>query len=343
LMDMRLGGGPARELIAEAIEAAEMGARLTGRLLTFARRRRLDPAVLDLNDQVLGMTELLRRAIGEPIDLSTVLAPDLWPVKVDPSEIENAIVNLAVNARDAMPSGGKLVIRTHNSPIGGAGETGLPPGDYVRLSVSDNGTGMTPEVLQRAFEPFFTTKEHGRGTGLGLSTIYGFVRQSGGQVTIDSEPGRGTTVNLFLPRAAAMPAEASGAGVTSGVAATRGELVLVVEDNPQVRRLAVRRLAELGYRVEEAETAREALARIGAGHLPDIVFSDVVMPGGMSGVDLALALAKSHPRVKVLLTSGFTGETMAGGNDAAKGLALLRKPYSLTELSEALRRVLDGP
>jgi PAS domain S-box-containing protein len=205
LLEMELETEEQRDLLTRANNAALMGARLTGRLLTFARRRRLDPVVLNLNEQVLSMAELLRRTLGESIALGTLLAPRLWSARADPSEVENAVLNLAINSRDAMPAGGKLVIETRNVVLDEtdvASEVGAAPGEYVRLSVSDTGVGMAPEVLSRVFEPFFTTQEPGKGTGLGLSVIYGFVKQSEGHVTLYSELGRGTTVNLYLPRAA---------------------------------------------------------------------------------------------------------------------------------------------
>jgi PAS domain S-box-containing protein len=342
LLEGRLAEAGALELLKEAQDAAEMGARLTDRLLTFARRRRLEPAILDLNDQVLGMSELLRRALGEAIDVSTVLSPALWRVRVDPSEIENAILNLAVNARDAMPKGGKLVIETHNDRIDAAtaaGELGLDPGDFVRLSVSDNGVGMTKEVLARVFEPFFTTKGPGRGTGLGLSTLYGFVKQSGGRVAIYSEPEQGTTVNIYLPRADAdaIVVPPAGGGTTPLAA---GEKVLVVEDNEAVRRLTVRRVKSLGYRVIEAEHGPQALGILAGTSDIDIVLTDVVMPGGMSGVDLAERIGKAYPAIAVLLTSGFAEDIIGSERLQADGLRLLRKPYGLPELAQALRDVV---
>ena len=269
-----------------------MGARLTNRLLTFARRRRLEPVVLDLNEQVLVMAELLRRTLGEAIALGTLLAPRLWPVRADPSEIENAVLNLAINARDAMPAGGKLVIETSNVVLEEsdvASEVGVEPGDYVRLSVSDTGAGMTPEVLARVFEPFFTTKEPGKGTGLGLSVIYGFVKQSGGHVTVYSELGKGTTVNLYLPRVAAERERTASRQARAAAATQRtGETILLVEDNAEVRKVTARRLQEprlRGHRGREAARAPSSVLRSGANI--DLVFSDVVMPGGMSGFELA--------------------------------------------------------
>jgi signal transduction histidine kinase len=340
LLDARLEDEPDRELISHADEAAQMGARLIGRLLTFGRRRKLRPEVVNLNEVALGMTEILRRTLGEPIMLNASLASDLWTTCVDPSETENAILNLAINARDAMPKGGRLIIETSNAPWDAAAAIGVAPGDYVRLSVSDTGSGMPPEVIARAFEPFFTTKEPGKGTGLGLATIYGFAKQSGGHVTIHSDVGRGTTVALYLPRDAGSEAPARHQasqwhGPPTPVTAT----VLVVEDNPGVRALTVRRLGALGYRVLTAENGPAAIAVLVGAETVHLVFSDVVMAGGMSGVDLARWLEEERPDVKVLLSSGFADIPQ----DEAAGLALklLRKPYKQAELASALREVLE--
>ena len=286
----------ARELAHRANEAAQMGARLTSRLLTFSRQRRLEPAILNLNEQILNMMELLRRSIDETITVGTSLAADLWSVLVDPSEIENAILNLAINARDAMPHGGRLILETQSVALDDnqAPSYGLAPGDYVRLSVSDTGLGMPPEIVARAFEPFFTTKPAGRGTGLGLASIHGFVKQSGGHATIYSEPGRGTTVHLYLPRVAMHEARI-GQAAAEEVATAGGEMVLVVEDNPELRRLSLRRLTLLGYHVMEADSGPAALAVLDAGKEIDLIFSDVVMPGGMTGYELADHARKTIP------------------------------------------------
>lgn len=321
--------------------AAEAGARLTGRLLTFARRKRLEPQVSDLNDQVRAMTELLNRTLGSNIELSTRLSSSLWKTSTDVSEIENAILNLVINARDAMPDGGKLVIETRNVVLDeDASFTDGPgaPGNYVQMSVSDTGTGMSREVLRRVFEPFFTTKASDRGTGLGLSTIYGFVKQSNGHVMIYSEPGQGTTVNIYLPQYRVDPAPDALTSTSGAVAATTGETVFVVEDNPEVRNVAVTRLQRLGYKVVEAETAVDAIARLSEGLIADAIFSDVVMPGGQSGFDLARWVAKHRPDLAVVLTSGFAEDVMPETN--ATKVPILRKPYSQAELATELRKAL---
>ena len=287
----------ARDFVRRANEAAEMGARLTSRMLSFSRQRKLDPAIVDLNEHILNMMDLLRRSIGETIAVSTSLASDLGTVRVDPSEIENAVLNLAINARDAMPRGGRLIIETQNVSLDSdddCTEFGLAPGAYVRLTVSDTGGGMPPHVVARAFEPFFTTKPLGRGTGLGLASVYGFVRQSGGNATIYSELGRGTTVNLYLPRVVTAE-KRSRDDVTDTVPAATGETVLVVEDNPGLRRLSLHRIKLLGYRVLEAESGPSALAVLQGGQEIELIFSDVVMPGGMTGYDLARHARQIEP------------------------------------------------
>lgn len=344
LLEMRLKDERDLALIKRAQDAAEMGARLTGRLLTFARRRQLEPTVVHLNDQLSGLAELLRRTLGEPINLACRFASDLWTVRADQSEIENAVLNLAINARDAMPKGGSLVVETSNVTFAvedAEATGGIRPGDYVRLSVSDTGTGMSGEVLARAFEPFFSTKEPGRGTGLGLSTVYGFVKQSGGHVTIYSELGHGTTVNLYLPSAEAKVAARP--SVRPGeMPAPRHETILVVEDNPEVREVSMARLAHLGFAVIEADSGPAAVRVLETGCHVDLVFSDIVMAGGMSGFDLADWVVVHRPGVKVLLTSGFTPEVARAEDAGEQKLKILRKPYSRQDLSEALREALGS-
>jgi PAS domain S-box-containing protein len=343
LLEPKLADALSQSLAGEAREAAEMGARLTDRLLTFARRQRLETRSLNLNEFVLGLTELLRRTIGTPIDLSTALAPDLWPTVADPGQVESAVVNLVINARDAMPNGGRLVIETFNATLDAgdvASVPGMAAGDYVVLSVADTGHGMAPEVRARAFEPFFSTKPAGKGSGLGLATIYGFARQSGGNVTIYSELGKGTTVNLYLPRAGRAAAEEAAAPAGVEVHAGSGETVLIVEDDDRVRRLTARRLSDLGYRVLEAGHGAEALAVLAGTPDVEIVFSDLVMPGGMSGFDLARQVRERFPHVRVILTSGYSAELMNRADIAQLDLQVLRKPYRRAELARLFRAVL---
>ncbi len=342
LLEPKLKDELSRSLAGEAREAAEMGARLTDRLLTFARRQRLEMQSLNLNEFVLGLTELLRRTIGAPIDLSTALAPDLWPTTADPAQVESAVLNLVLNARDAMPDGGRLVIETFNATLYDADAMSIPDmaaGDYVVLSVADTGHGMPPEVRTRAFEPFFTTKAAGKGSGLGLATIYGFARQSGGNVTLYSEVGKGTTVNLYLPRSGRRTgAEAPSA--EPAIDTGRGETVLVVEDDERVRRLTALRLKELGYRVLEADHGAAALAVLAETPDIDIVFSDLVMPGGISGFDLARHLRERYPATRVVLTSGDSAELLDQAEVAELEFKVLRKPYRQAELARAFRAAL---
>jgi PAS domain S-box-containing protein len=342
LLEPNLKDDLSQSLASEAREAAEMGARLTDRLLTFARRQRLETEKLNLNEFALGLTELLRRTIGAPIDLSTALAPDLWPTKADPAQVENAVLNLVLNARDAMPEGGRLVIETFNATLDDAdivSAPGMSPGDYVVLSVADTGHGMPPDVQVRAFEPFFTTKTAGKGSGLGLATIYGFARQSGGNVTIYSEVGKGTTVNIYLPRAGERT-EQDAATAEPAADAGRGETVLVVEDDERVRRVTVLRLNELGYRVLEADHGAAALGVLSETPTIDIVFSDLVMPGGISGFDLARRVRERYPGTHVILTSGYSAELLNQAEVAELGLKVLRKPYRQAELARAFRAAL---
>jgi PAS domain S-box-containing protein len=347
LLEPKLADALSQSLAGEAREAAEMGARLTDRLLTFARRQRLETQSINLNEFVLGLTELLRRTIGTPIDLSTALAPDLWPTVADPGQVESAVVNLVINARDAMPNGGRLVIETFNATLDAgdiASVPGMAAGDYVVLSVADTGHGMAPEVRAHAFEPFFTTKPAGKGSGLGLATIYGFARQSGGNVTIYSELGNGTTVNLYLPRDGRDTEEEVAPPAASEVHAGSGETVLIVEDDDRVRRLTARRLADLGYRVLEAGHGAEALAVLAETHDVDIVFSDLVMPGGMSGFDLARQVRERWPRARVILTSGYSAGLVNQADIAQLDLHLMRKPYRQAELARVFRAALaDRP
>ncbi len=341
LLEPKLVDTLSQSLAGEAREAAEMSARLTDRLLTFARRQRLETQSLDLNEFVLGLTELLRRTIGTPIDLSTALATDLWPTMADPGQVESAVVNLVINARDAMPNGGRLMIETFNATLDAADIASVPgmaAGDYVVLSVADTGHGMTPQVRAHAFEPFFTTKTAGKGSGLGLATIYGFARQSGGNVTIYSELGNGTTVNLYLPRAG-QRTEITAAAVPE-VHAGSGETVLIVEDDDRVRRLTATRLKDLGYRVLEAAHGAAALSILSETPDVEIVFSDLVMPGGMSGFDLARQVRVRYPQARIILTSGYSPELMNQTDISQLDLQVLRKPYRQSELARVFRAAL---
>lgn len=335
----------ARGHIKRALEASEMASRLTSRLLTFARRRRLEPRVIDLNELVLGMAEIVQRAIGAHISLSTILTPELWLTRADPSEVENAVLNLVINARDAMPRGGRMVVETRNAAFDdGEIASGVRKGKFVVISVTDTGVGMLPEVAARAFEPFFTTKPTGRGTGLGLSTIYGFAQQTGGHVTLYSEVGKGTTVSLYLPRAADLtdPGEMQ-VQEDEIIFARNSETVLVVEDNPDVREVTLERIEGLGYVVLEAASAPEAIKVLEANPDVQLVLTDVVMPGGMSGFELAQWIGENRPGVAVVCTSGFAeGASGQQGMGHPPACAMLHKPYGRAELSKVLTAALAG-
>ncbi len=343
LLDAQLSQEKERALLHRAADAAQMGARLTSRLLTFSRRQRLKAVVLNLNDLMLGIAELLKRSLGERIALTTVLAGALWPTRVDPSEVENAVLNLAINARDAMPDGGKLVIETRNVTVDKEGVETLGDvvaGDYVCISVTDTGTGMSPEVLEHAFEPFFTTKR-GSGTGLGLSTIYGFAQQSGGHVTIESERGSGTTVSLFLPRASDVETGTVRQRAPEVPLSENCETVLVVEDDPELRELTLQRVEGLGYVALDAEDAKTAIRILESEPGIELVFSDIVLGRGMSGYQLGLWVRANKPGQRVLLTTGYASDA-TGGENIADEFNVLRKPYSRLQLALALKTALEA-
>jgi len=338
-------GRGGRELVGVALTAALRGSELTKQLLAFARRQSLEPEIFDMNDRVTQTLVLLRRTLGERVVVSTALAADLRPAYADPAQFESALVNLAINARDAMPGGGRLVIETAGKRLDAdyaRANADAVPGDYAMLAVTDTGEGMAPEVLARAFEPFFTTKETGQGSGMGLSMIYGFARQSRGHVKIYSEPGRGTTVRLYLPVAAGEGAAAAAAETAAEPAPQRGgERILIVEDDRGVRTVAARQLRDLGYHVLEAENADAALRIIDAGEAIDLMFSDVVMPGAMTGDELARVAQGLRPGLKVLLTSGFASAAAEGGPRRDGLRNLLSKPYRLADLAKRVRDLLD--
>jgi CheY-like chemotaxis protein len=288
------------------------------------------------------MGELLNRTLGETILIETVLAAGLWQIEVDGAQLESALLNLCVNARDAMPGGGKLTIETANAHIDDryARENGIVPGQYVMIAVTDTGTGMTADVLAKAFDPFFTTKGVGKGTGLGLSQVYGFVRQSGGSVKIYSEQGVGTTLRIYLPRAHGASAESEAISVPAQPRGRAEDVIMVVEDEDRVRLMAVEALRELGYSVLEMRSPREALEAVRAGRKPTLLFTDVVMPE-MSGRELADRIKTIHPSVKVLYTTGYTRNAIVHNGTLDHGTALLTKPYTLDELGEKIRQSLD--
>jgi CheY-like chemotaxis protein len=332
-------------MVEGALAACLRGADLTRQLLAFGRRQTLKPELVDVNRLVGGMVKLLNRTLGEQVKIDLIEGRDIWPVVVDAAQLDSAIVNLAVNARDAMPKGGKLTIETANVSVDDSfldANPGLLPGDYVVTSVTDTGTGMPPELIARIFEPFFTTKEVNKGTGLGLAMVYGFVKQSGGHVTVYSEVGTGTTFRLYLPRAAsAAGAATQGADRPQRKERPGGETILVVEDNDGVRRIVERQLADLGYKVRSVEDAAAAIRTLEQGGPIDVVFSDVVMPGEINGIKLASEIAKRWPRIKVLLTSGFPEAALsqAGGEIHAK---ILSKPYRADDLGKTILDLLES-
>jgi signal transduction histidine kinase/CheY-like chemotaxis protein len=324
------------------LEAAQRGARLTRQLLTFARRQNLRPETMNLNAALLDFEPLTRRALGETVALELSLHPALHPTRIDPGEFEAAVLNLVVNSRDAMPpQGGRITIGTRNVTLGRGSRltpAGLSPGHFVVVSVSDDGCGMDEATRAQAFEPFFTTKEFGKGSGLGLSQVYGFARASGGEVEIASALGRGTVVEIWLPRAESVqPVVPVNTGVTSQLRrAEAGETVLAVEDEPAVLAAVVENLTDLGYRVLAARDASEALERLRGEERVDILFSDVVMPGGMNGVQLAVEAGRLRPGLRVLLTSGYTDEALSE-HSVPVDVPILTKPYRREELAERLK------
>jgi PAS domain S-box-containing protein len=344
MLEPRVADEEQRVMIEQAQEAADLGANLTERLLAFARRQTLAPEIVDVNEQVLNMTELLRRTLGEAVQIGTVLESHLWRTRADLGQLENALLNLAINARDAMPGGGNLMIETANieldaTPFEASSE--VVHGRYVVLSVTDSGIGMSEEVKERAFDPFFTTKEAGAGTGLGLSTVYGFAKQSGGHLTIYSEVGHGTTVRLYLPELAEDAAMVPATQKLEEDAPAAGETVLVVEDDARVRRTSILRLTDLGYKALEADNGEAALKILFGGHHVDLLFTDIVMPGGMDGPDLAQEAQRRLPALKVLFTSGYAEAGAVGSKLLQKGALLLRKPYKTSDLARKIREALS--
>lgn len=326
-----------------AIDGANRAATLTQRLLAFSRQQPLAPEVLDINRMVGEMSELLERSLGELVHLETVLAAGLWRVKADPAQLESAVINLAVNARDAMPKGGRLTIETSNASIDRkyAREYALAPGQYVLIAVTDNGTGIPADMLGKVFDPFFTTKVVGKGTGLGLSQVYGFVRQSGGHVKIYSEVDVGTTVKIYLPRFIGEETTSdSSRGIIHPGASHQNETILVVEDDERVRSISSESLRELGYTVIEAASAMEAIRTIENGTVPDLLFTDVVMPE-MTGAELAAQLSKRHPGLKVLFTTGYTRNAIVHNGMLDAGKHLLSKPFAIEDLAAKIRNLLD--
>jgi CheY-like chemotaxis protein len=321
--------------------SANRAAALTHRLLAFARRQPLIPKSVDANQLVVSLEDLLRRTIGEAIELEIVASADLWLTLCDPNQLESALLNLAINARDAMPTGGKLIISTANARLDGldADAPALSPGDYVGIGVADTGTGMSAEVVARAFDPFFTTKPIGQGTGLGLSMIYGFARQSDGHVMIDSAPGQGTSVKLYLPRYHGdLIAERTSATADAEHAAT-GETVLVVEDESVVRGVIVEMLQDQGYRTLEAVDGPSGLRLLQRRERVDLLVTDVGLPG-MNGRQLADQARESRPELKVLFITGYAENVAIAQGFLQPGMEMITKPFDLDNLSRRIRDLI---
>ena len=324
-------------------EAAQRGAELTQRLLAFARKQPLQPRATDTNELVSTAIKLLRPTLGENIEIESMFEEHAWPALVDPGQLTTAIVNLAVNARDAMPNGGKLTLETGNVRLDeayAAANREVSPGAYVMIAVSDNGTGIPAAIIDKVFDPFFTTKEVGKGTGLGLSMVYGLVKQSGGHIKIYCEDGLGTCIKLYLPSAAGRNVEF--VGTTTAVPIQRGtETILVVEDDPLVRSYAIAQLRALGYRTIPAANADEALAFIDQGTRCDLLFTDVIMPGSRNGRELAGELMRRRPELKVVYTSGYSQSAIVHHGRLDPGVLLLTKPYRRSELAQIVRAALN--
>jgi signal transduction histidine kinase/CheY-like chemotaxis protein len=336
----------AEQSIDNAMQGAERAAQLTARLLAFSRQQPLAPGALEVNRLVAGMSELLRRTIGEAVRFEAVLAGGLWPAFVDANQLENALVNLCVNARDAMPQGGRMTIETANAHLDeqyAGAHADVAPGQYVMLSVTDTGCGMAQDVIERAFDPFYTTKSVGKGTGLGLSQVYGFVKQSGGHVKIYSESGVGTTVKLYFPRHFGAATAPSTTDPAAELARAQGdEVVLVVEDEERVRHLSVDALSELGYVVIHAEGPLEALAMLAEQPRVDLLFTDIVMPD-MDGRRLAETAREKLPALKVLYTTGYTRNAIVHNGVLDHDVHFIAKPFTIAQLAAKVRSVLDAP
>jgi signal transduction histidine kinase/CheY-like chemotaxis protein len=347
-LDLAVAGGEVQadsrlqERLQSAIAAVTRGSRLTGQLLAFARRQALEPKSVDLGRVIRDMSDMLRRTLGENIEVETVIAGGLWNTLADPSQVENTVLNLAINARDAMPDGGRLTLEVANAFLDdayAAVHAEVTPGQYVMLAVTDTGSGMAPEVMERVFEPFFTTKPEGKGTGLGLAQAYGFVKQTGGHIKIYSEMGHGTTIKLYLPRTR-RAADALASGPTTPVEGG-SEHVLVVEDDEGVRAAVVDMLSDLGYRVSRADNAESALELLKT-QAPDMIFTDVVMPGALSTREFTRRALEMHPGTHILYTSGYTQNAIVHNGKLDDDALLLSKPYRKDELARKLRSVFAG-
>ncbi len=325
-----------KSLVEAALRSAEHGAQLTNQLLSFARKQPLETAVIEVGPALAEFVAFSAQAIGRDVTIVLSLATDLWPSRLDPAQLQTALLNLVINARDAMPQGGRVTIAASNQTVGSGQVRDLPAGDYVLVSVEDNGAGMAPEVLAHAFEPFFTTKA-GKGSGLGLSMVYGFAKQSGGSVRIRSAPGAGTTVQLYLPRSLAPKRDAKGS-LPAPASAPREISILVVDDDEDVRAFSASALRDFGYRVFEAGSAADAIAVLQSQPI-DLLFSDIVMPGGMNGFELSREARTIRPDLPVLLTTGYADGPGRGDLDARIGV--LPKPFRPSDLGNRIREILD--
>jgi signal transduction histidine kinase len=331
--------------IAAGQSAVKRAAALTHRLLAFSRRQTLDPKPTNVNRLVAGMEELIRRTMGPAVHMEVIGAGGLWPALVDPNQLENALLNLCINARDAMPDGGRLTIETANKWLDerAAKERELPPGQYVSLCVTDTGTGMSPDVIAHAFEPFYTTKPLGQGTGLGLSMIYGFARQSGGQIRIYSELGKGTTMCLYLPRLNQNIAEDErSAAPSEGRPSGDGEVVLVIDDEPTIRMLIAEVLEELGYAIMEAWDGASGMRVLQSDVRIDLLITDVGLPNGMNGRQVADAARQMRPNLKVLFITGYAENAVIGNGHLDKGMQLIAKPFEMNALVRKIRELVKG-
>ena len=346
LMRTRLAQGRTENVtryIDAAMTSANRAAALTHRLLAFARRQPLIPKGVDANALVVSLEDLLRRTIGEAIDLRVLASDNLWTTLCDPNQLESALLNLTINARDAMPDGGKLTITTANARVGEvhAEAPALAPGDYIRIEVADTGTGMSAEVVARAFDPFFTTKPIGQGTGLGLSMIYGFARQSNGHVLIESKPGRGTAIKLYLPRHKGHAAAEHAASIEADEHAATGETVLVVEDEPVVRGVIVEMLQDQGYRTLEATDGPSGLRILRTEKRIDLLITDVGLPG-MNGRQLADQARESRADLKILFITGYAESVAIADGFLQPGMEMITKPFDLDNLSRRVRAMVSG-
>jgi nitrogen-specific signal transduction histidine kinase/ActR/RegA family two-component response regulator len=340
-----VSANPGAAAIARLIgEAADRGAELTAHLLAFARRQPLRPRKIDVNRLIDESAKLMRPTLGEHIEIEAMLMDPVWTALVDPGQLSSALLNLAINARDAMPNGGKLTLETNNVTLDGnyaAANADVQAGNYVLIAVSDTGTGIPEAIRSRVFDPFFSTKEVGKGTGLGLSMVYGFVKQSGGHIKLYSEEGFGTTFKLYLPQADVPPEQIAAEPSTSGIEGGN-ETILVVEDDPLVRAYVNTQLQSLGYKTLSAANGVEALAIVDSGAAFDLLFTDVIMPGRLNGRQLATEMMQRRPSLKVLFTSGYTENAIIHHGRLDSGVLLLAKPYRKLDLARMLRVALTS-